>query len=176
MIKIYIETFIKNIPIEEVSGMNRTTDIGRTNRERHRPADWNNVWDMENAIRDFFFRPLSRRVEADLEMPGIVGDFAPEVDLAENETELRMSVAVPGMEKDDITVDTTEHSVTVSGKREDRHEDENKLMCQQSYGSFSVSYRLPEAIRTDDVSATYKDGMLEITMPKAHEKESHKIN
>ncbi len=81
------------------------------------------------------------------------------------------------MSKDDISIDVTDDTITISGERKQEEEKpgEKYHLREQSYGSFSVSYTLPSEVKADDVKAVYKNGLLEVALPKAEVKEAHKV-
>lgn len=123
-------------------------------------------------FRDFFTSPMPMlrtlaRTEA-----------VPEVDIKETESELIFSAALPGMTKDDIDIDVTSDSITISGERhtEEEKPGERYHVRQQSYGSFEICYSLPVDVKADEVKAHYKNGVLEVKMPKAEVKQARKVN
>lgn len=132
------------------------------------------IWDR--MVRDFFSSPFSLMRQS-LGLRSEVVGFTPEVDLRETEKEFVMSVALPGMDKEDIDIDVTADRITISGERKTEEEKpgEQYHIRQQAYGSFNVSYTLPAEIKPNEVKATYKNGVLEVTMPKAEVKEAQKV-
>lgn len=146
----------------------------RAEMEQYEP--WNTFREMERMFRDFFTSPLpllSRR----LMMPEMRHEVMPEVDLRETEKELVLSASLPGLEKDDIDINVTEDRIIVSGERktEEERPGEEYHIRQQSYGQFRVSYALPVPVKPDEVKATYKNGVLHVTMPKSEVVEEHKV-
>ncbi|MGR3742389.1 Hsp20/alpha crystallin family protein [Companilactobacillus sp. DQM5] len=93
-------------------------------------------------------------------------------DISETDKEYLVKVDMPDMNKDDIKISYTDGVLSVSGKRESfsDHEDNkgNLLMSERSYGQFSRSFRLPNADKSG-ITANYKDGTLNITLPKNEE-------
>lgn len=138
---------------------------------------WDTFREMERMMRNFFIPPLSLLRPARLMGP-MVGEFTPEVDLKETEKEYVLSATVPGLTKEEINIDVTQDSITISGERKSEEErpGERIHLRQQSYGSFCVSYALPSEVKPDDVKAIYKNGILEVTMPKAGETKAHKVS
>ncbi|MCD6226173.1 MAG: Hsp20/alpha crystallin family protein [Candidatus Aenigmarchaeota archaeon] len=98
-------------------------------------------------------------------------------DLRETEKELIASIEIPGVEKDDIQLSVTENtlSVKVEKKAEAKIQKENYLRAERSYKGFYRSIDLPCKIIPDKVKASYKNGILEIVMPKAEKKKMKKI-
>jgi HSP20 family protein len=105
------------------------------------------------------------------------GDWAPKVDLFEKDGNYHLTAEVPGMDKDDISVSIHEGLVTVSGKKESSKEEKEAdyFMKETLYGSFSRSFRLPGEVDEDKVDATYKDGVLTVTMPKKEDSKTKKV-
>lgn len=101
----------------------------------------------------------------------------PLVDLRETENELILSAQVPGMTKEDIDIDVTSDSISIRGERktEEDKPGEKYHIRQQSYGSFSASYSLPMDVKADQVKASYKDGILEVIMPKSETAQTQKV-
>jgi len=75
---------------------------------------------------------------------------------------------LPGMKKEDIDISLTEDTITLSGekRKEEKVEKKDYYSLERSYGSFKRSFSLPAEIQTEKASAKFKDGVLEIRMPK----------
>lgn len=138
---------------------------------------WNTFRDMERMFRDFFLSPLPMLRRSWL-APELRRELEPEIDLRETEHDFVLSAAIPGMSKDDIDINVTEDRITLSGERKTEEEKPGERMHirQQSYGSFHASYVLPSDVKPGEVKATYKNGILEVHMPKAEVTEAHKVN
>jgi len=96
-----------------------------------------------------------------------MGNF-PAVNIRETETEFKIEMAVPGKNKEDFKIDVKESFLTVSAeKAESKEEKEEKFTRREySYQSFRRSFRLPEIADSDNIGATYTDGILKIVVPK----------
>ncbi len=94
--------------------------------------------------------------------------FTPQVDIAETDKKFEVSFAVPGLKKEDITVDLNEGVLTVSGERkfEESKKEKNFHSVETYFGTFKRSFHLPENVLTDKVEAKYEDGILLIEIPK----------
>ncbi len=138
---------------------------------------WNTFREMERMFRDFFTSPFPMLRPPRWWLSGAPSQFVPDVDLRETDKELIFSVTVPGVEKDDIDIDVTNDRITVSGERKTEEEKpgERYHMRQQSYGTFSVSYALPCDVKPDQTKANYKNGILEVILPKAEVAQTHKV-
>jgi HSP20 family protein len=95
--------------------------------------------------------------------------FTPAFDVSETENELIVKAEIPGMDKKDIDIHLTDGLLTIKGEKKHEKEDktENYHRIERSYGAFSRSMRLPFDVETDKVDATYKDGVLKVTLPKS---------
>lgn len=105
----------------------------------------------------FGWRPLIDRAEG----------WLPDVEMLQRNHELVIRADLPGLTKEDVKVDITENAVTIQGERRREHEEEKGgvYRSERSYGGFSRTIALPEGAITDQAKASYKDGVLEITMP-----------
>jgi HSP20 family protein len=93
---------------------------------------------------------------------------APVVDLFDEKDEVVVKAELPGMAKDDIEIDISDHQLTVKGekKKEEKIKEENYYCSERSYGSFMRVLDLPSEVQSDKVHASYKNGVLEIRLPK----------
>jgi HSP20 family protein len=125
---------------------------------------------------------LARRLEApfrffeDFEERGEEG-FLPAVESFVKNGNLVVRADVPGMEPKDIEVSILGNVLTVKGERRSEQEvkKEDYLRREVSYGSFERRMTLPEGTETDKVKATFKNGVLEITLPLAKEAVAKKV-
>lgn len=95
----------------------------------------------------------------------------PSIDLYETKNEIIARCDLPGLEsKDDVQIDIADNILTISGslRRSAESKEENLYRQERFYGSFHRSVTLPARISTEDVKATYKNGVLEIRMPRQH--------
>ena len=95
----------------------------------------------------------------------------PAVDLFEEDDEVVLKAEVPGLSKEDIKIDLTDSMVTISGekKKEEEVKEEAYTYSERSYGSFSRSLQLPCAVKADKGKATFKNGILEVKLPKTED-------
>jgi HSP20 family protein len=91
----------------------------------------------------------------------------PKIDVFEKDNRLVTKIDLPGMKKDDVKVEITDGQLAISGerKREAEEKGEEFYRCEREYGSFYRSVPLPEGAKTDDVKATFTDGVLEVSVP-----------
>ena len=101
----------------------------------------------------------------------------PIVDVFEEKDDIVVKAELPGMEKDNIDVNLTDHRLTIKGekKKEDEVKEENYYRAERSYGSFLRTLDLPKDVRADKVKASFKNGILEIRMPKTEEARTKEV-
>jgi HSP20 family protein len=101
------------------------------------------------------------------ELP-VLGDWAPSMDISETKDSLVVKVEVPGMDQKDIEISLQENLLTIKGeKRQEKEEkDERYHRVERSYGAFTRSVRLPVGVDGSKVAATFKNGLLTVTLPK----------
>lgn len=118
--------------------------------------------DLNNFFEDFFDNRLSEREELQI---------SPRVNVEENENEWTISAELPGVTKDDIKVNFQDGILTLSGEKKFEKEDKDKNYhrIERSYGKFSRSLRITNSIVVDKIDAQFKDGILNIILPKAEE-------
>jgi len=129
--------------------------------------------EMEKWFEDFFRRPFSLMRPSwfpRLRMPEIE-EVTPSIDVFEEGDDVVVKAELPGMSKENIDVKVTDDIVTISGekKKEEKVEKKNYYRMERSYGSFTRSFRLPSEVQTGKATAKFKEGVLEIRIPKTEE-------
>jgi HSP20 family protein len=96
------------------------------------------------------------------------GEWAPTLDLSETKDALVAKIEVPGIDPKDIQVSLQEQLLTIKGekKQEKEEKDARQHRVERSYGAFTRAVRLPVAVDAEKVTATFKNGLLTITLPK----------
>ena len=104
-------------------------------------------------------------------------DWLPSVDISETKDNLVVKAELPGLEAKDIDVSISGDVLTIKGekKKEEEKKDEHFHYCERYVGSFQRSLRLPVGTKGDKVQATFKNGVLNITIPKAEEAKKKQI-
>jgi HSP20 family protein len=95
----------------------------------------------------------------------------PAVNIIENKDDFLVSLAVPGMKKDDFNVDVEGNILTISCEKEEKKEEKETRFAgkQYNYSSFSRSFTLPEDINREKIDAHYEEGVLKLSLPKKEE-------
>jgi HSP20 family protein len=94
--------------------------------------------------------------------------WRPSIDIEESNGNLMVKAEIPGMDKKDIKVVVKDDMLTISGERKRENETKEKTFhrIERSYGQFRRMIRLPAEVDAEKVKATYKDGVLNVTLPK----------
>jgi len=149
--------------------------------ERWRPnwgmAPWRPLTDLEDWERhfeDIFSRPFLPSVM--LRFP-TDGGWVPAIDVYEKEDKFIVKAELPGMRMEDIDVSMVGDSLILKGEKKSETEvkDEDYYRCERSYGSFMRSIPLPSYVDADKIEASYEDGILQVTVPKAASAKQKKV-
>ena len=128
--------------------------------------------EMEKRFEDIFRSPLSLLPSwmPRLKMPEL-GEISPSVDILTEGDDIVVKAELPGMKKENVDVHLTEDTITISGEKEKEEKVEKKdyYRYESSYGSFNRSFSLPAEVQAEKASAKFKDGVLEIRIPKTEE-------
>jgi HSP20 family protein len=94
--------------------------------------------------------------------------WAPSVDLIDKKDRVLVRATLPGIKKEDLKLSLHENVLTLEGerKRESEHKDSEYYHCETCYGKFYRAMNLPVDVRAEGIEATYKDGILEVMVPK----------
>jgi HSP20 family protein len=100
-----------------------------------------------------------------------VEEWKPLMDVVETKDGITLKVEMPGMKQEDINISLEDNTLTVKGERKHESEvsEEGYTRFERSYGTFQRSVALPSTVNAERVKATYKDGVLEIQLPKKEE-------
>ena len=93
--------------------------------------------------------------------------WTPAVDIEEKDGKYVLKAELPGLKKEDIHVELKDGYLTLRGERNMEHEDKKKNYhrIERAYGSFERSFRVPDTVKEKDIHASFKDGILELTVP-----------
>lgn len=138
--------------------------------ERWEP--FRNLVDIQGEVNRLFDAFVGRPVG-----PAQGRSWMPAVDMHETKDNLVLRLEVAGVREKDVTVSITGDLLSVKGERrwEDEGKDQKFLHVERLYGQFERLIQLPMAVQTDKVKAVYRDGVLEITLPKAEELKPREI-
>lgn len=125
-------------------------------------------YEMDRLFDDFFGRGFGLTPFEGGSMDRF-GAFNPHVDVAENDKEVKITAELPGLSEQDVEVSLSSDVLTISGEKKHEKEDkgENYYRMERSYGSFQRAISLPAEVQSDKVDATFKNGVLTVTLPKS---------
>lgn len=124
---------------------------------------------MPSVVFDDFFKPWNNWFDNDF-----VGRRAltvPAVNITDNKDDYTVSLAAPGMKKNDFNVNVEGNMLTISCEKEEKNEEKEAKFTRKeySYSSFSRSFTLPDEVLKDKIEARYDDGVLKLMLPKKEE-------
>jgi len=126
--------------------------------------------EMDRLWESFFEgRPGRRRADE--------GGWLPSVDVSETKNDVVVQVELPGMNPKDLDISLSDGSIVIKGekKQEKEEKEENYHFVERSYGRFIRTVHLPREVKHDKVSASYKDGVLKVVLPKSEEAKTKEI-
>lgn len=129
---------------------------------------WNPFREFDDWFRDYHRGMMKRWDERDALS---ATDWMPAVDILENDKEYQLKVEIPEIPKDDVKIAVNNGMLTISGERKQENRDDKQHRIERYYGHFSRSFSLPDDVQPEDISATFKDGMLYVHMTKSEPKE-----
>lgn len=118
---------------------------------------------LDNLFNNNWMAPFER-LNKHLEK----GLLSPLSDIAETKDEYQVSVELPGLKDEDVEISLEDNVLTIKGekKQEETKEERNYHYAERSYGAFERSISLPDNIKADAISATFNNGVLNISIPK----------
>jgi len=128
------------------------------------PEPAHNLQERLNRLFEETFLPLKAE-------PFSIAAWSPSCDIYETGTEIVVKAEIPGVKKEDIKLSMQDNVLTLSGERkfEEETKKENYVRVERGYGSFMRSFTLPPSVDSKKISAEFKDGLLEVKLPKFEE-------
>jgi len=123
--------------------------------------------EVSDRLNRMFARPAARAANGKETM--IVADWTPSVDISETEGEYQIKAEIPDVKKEDVKVTVEDGVLTIQGERKYEKEEKGKKYhrIERSYGSFVRTFSLPDVIEEEKVKAEFKDGVLNLHLPKS---------
>ena len=133
------------------------------------------VMSLQERMNELFERTMRRR--ADEEEGLAARAWSPAVDIYETDEKMVIKAELPGLKKEDIDIEIRDNTLTLKGERKFEKEikQENYHRVERTYGSFQRSFTLPSTVKQEAIEATFKDGILEVSLPKAEEAKPKQI-
>ncbi len=136
---------------------------------------WREMPTLHNRINRLFDDPFFSvgRMEDD----AVMGMWNPAVDLYEKDDHYMIKAELPGVDKNNVKIDLKDRLLTLSGERTYDNEvnEENYYRRERSYGKFQRAFTLPADVDSDKIKAEFKDGVLQIEIPKPEEKRAKQV-
>jgi HSP20 family protein len=121
--------------------------------------------DIQARLNRFFGEPLPRR---NGEQALFFADWAPPVDIQETDKEYLIKAELPDVKKEEVKVEMLDGVLTIEGERKQEKEEKGKRFhtVERSYGRFVRQFALPNEVDATNIEAEFKDGMLNVHLPK----------
>jgi HSP20 family protein len=105
------------------------------------------------------------------------GTWAPVVDIFEKGDDLVISAELPGLEQEDVDISIENNTLVLRGERKRQMEfaEKDAYRLERTFGAFTRSFTLPKTVDSERISASYKNGVLELTLPKVAQAKLRKI-
>lgn len=125
--------------------------------------------DVSSRLNWMFRRPALPQTNGTNKETMIVADWVPSVDISETEGEYQIKAEIPDVKKEDVKVTVEDGVLTIQGERKYEKEEKGKKYhrVERSYGSFIRSFTLPDLVDEAKVKAEFKDGVLNLQLPKS---------
>ncbi len=135
---------------------------------------WRNLDNLRNEM-DRMYDRYYHSGEEDAEN---ICDCYPMVDIKETKDEFIVNAELPGVSKQDFKINFTDDSLTIEGEKKEEEKDEKNTYhrVERSYGKFYRSFSFPGKVAGDKIKASYKDGILSVSLPKKEEMKPKEIS
>jgi len=122
---------------------------------------------FDRMLRDFGIPRRSWMPSGRSSVMGRQEIWSPRVEAFQKGDQFVVRAELPGLKKDDVNVEVTDDTITIRGERRDERQEEREgyYHSEREYGEFQRTIPLPEGVISDNAQASFKDGVLEITMP-----------
>ena len=124
---------------------------------------------IRNGSMNRYYNPFRMMDEMEREFFGDQRQGSFSTDIKETDNAYILEADLPGFKKEDIHIDISDNTLTISAERHSEHEEKDKkgsyIRCERSYGSFARSFGL-DGVDAENIKAGFADGVLTLTMPK----------
>lgn len=136
-----------------------------------RTSPSNQLRNLQREVDQLFDSFFSSREE------GTDAVWAPQMDMVETDDTYRIHLDVPGISKDDLTINYQDNRLTVRGTRTEETQEagSNYVRTERAFGNFYRSFTLPKSIEADEIEASYDNGVLTINIPKTEKSTTRQI-
>lgn len=145
-------------------------------RYRHYPqSDLSAALDRLANMRAEMDRAFESTVGSFSQSPAPLSRWNPALDVYQDKDQFTVVVELPGLKKEEIEISLHDDTLAISGERKREESSEQEFLTERLYGKFQRSLTLPTAVDADKVKASYKDGLLQVVLPKAEEAKPKQI-
>jgi len=147
--------------------------IRRRSRDEWDPLSW--LSDFRDEIDNYFVKSLVPRKSTGPELWR--GNWLPAVDILEDKDKITVKADLPGLKKDEIDISLNGDILTITGEKKSEEEvkEKNYYRAERYYGTFQRSIVLPTSVQEGKIKASYKEGVLQVELPKKKETKGKKI-
>jgi len=140
------------------------------------PIDEMDRW-FENVFPRGWMRPFRNEWPSWGELAAPLETRLPKVDVIDRDDEVLVRAEIPGVEKEDLDVSVSDNAITIKGqtRSEEKEEKGDYYRCEITRGAFARTVALPDVVDSEKVKAKFKDGVLELTLPKVEKAKRHSI-
>ncbi len=136
---------------------------------------WRDFGSLQDRINKMFDDTMKSASSGDEDL--VTGAWSPAVDIHETDENYVVSADLPGLNKDDIQINVEDNTLTIKGEKkfEEKVPRDKYIRVERHYGTFVRSFSLPQNVDSTQIKATFKDGILELTLPKREEAKPKRI-
>ena len=136
---------------------------------RYQPSDLPAALDRLANMRAEMDRVFESTFGSLSRSPAPLSRWNPAVDVYQDKEQFTVVLELPGLKKEEIEISLHDDTLTISGERKREESSEQEFLTERSYGKFQRSFILPTAVDAEKVKASYKDGLLQVVLPKGEE-------
>ena len=145
-------------------------------RYRHYPqSDLSAALDRLTNMRAEMDRVFESTIGSFTRSPAPLSRWNPAVNVYQDKDQFTVVVELPGLKKEEIEISLHDDTLTISGERKREESSEQEFLTERSYGKFQRSLTLPSAVDAEAVKANYKNGLLQVVLPKAEQTKPKQI-
>jgi HSP20 family protein len=132
---------------------------------------------LQDRVNQLFNQTFGGFEGFGLEQPLTSVNLLPPVDIFEDEHNITLQAEIPGVKEEDLNITLENNVLTLSGERKfkDEEKKDNFHRIERRYGKFTRSFTLPASVNSQNVNATFENGVLNITLPKREEFKAKQI-
>ena len=138
-------------------------------------SDLSAALDQIASMRAEMDRIYDSTFGSSLRSPAPLSRWKPAVNVYQDKDQFILVAELPGLKKEEIDISLHDDTLTISGERKREGSSEHGLLTERFYGKYQRSLTLPTAIDPDKVKASYRDGLLQVVLPKAEEAKPKQI-